>query len=43
VLLGCLAVRSGRTLEIDAKSGNVTNVTLPKEWLEPVYRTGWSL
>ena len=43
VLLGCLAVRSGKVLEIDAKSGNVTNVTLPKEWLQPTYRSGWAL
>lgn len=43
VLLGCLAVRAGRTLEIDPKTGNVTNVKLPAEWITPVYRRGWSM
>jgi predicted dehydrogenase len=43
VLLGCLAVRAGRTLEIDPATGAVTNVELPREWVEPVYRDGWSL
>jgi predicted dehydrogenase len=43
VLLGCLAVRAGRTLEVDPGTGRVTNVELPREWVEPVYREGWSL
>jgi hypothetical protein len=42
VLLGCLAVRGGKTLEID-RAGNISNVTLPEEWIRPTYRKGWSL
>jgi predicted dehydrogenase len=40
VLLGCLAVRGGKTLEVDAR-GNITNVKLPAEWITPEYRKGW--
>jgi predicted dehydrogenase len=44
VLLGCLAVRAGKTLTIDPATGRITNVTLPPEWTEPVqYRRGYSL
>ena len=43
VLLGCLAVRLGRALEIDAASGAVTNVQVPQELIQPTYRAGWSL
>ena len=44
VLLGCLAVRAGKTLIIDPATGRVTNTTLPPEWTEPVqYRRGYSL
>jgi hypothetical protein len=43
VLLGCLAVRAGKTLELDSKSGNITNVKLPEEWITPAYRSGWEL
>jgi hypothetical protein len=43
VLLGCLAVRMGKTLEIDPVSGAVKNVTVPPEYIQPSYRTGWSL
>jgi predicted dehydrogenase len=42
VLLGNLAVRAGRTLELNA-NGDVTNVRIPEEWTKPVYRTGWRL
>lgn len=41
VLYGCLAVRSGKILDLDA-DGTVTTV-LPKEWVDPTYRAGWSL
>jgi predicted dehydrogenase len=42
VLLGCLAVRSGKVLELNG-TGGITNVTLPDEWVTPVYRKGWEL
>jgi GFO/IDH/MocA oxidoreductase family protein len=43
VLLGCLAVRLGRALDIDPATGAVKNVTVPPEFIRPVYRQGWSL
>jgi hypothetical protein len=44
VLYGCLAVRSGQTLEIDPMNGKVMNAVLPPEWTDPVlYRRGYSL
>ncbi len=43
VLLGCLAVRMGRTLEIDPASGAVTNVQVPQELITPAYRAAWTL
>jgi hypothetical protein len=43
VLLGCLAVRVGKTLEIDPATGAVKNVTVPSEYIQPAYRAGWSL
>jgi hypothetical protein len=42
VLLGCLAVRSGKVLELNG-TGGITNVKLPDEWVTPVYRKGWEL
>lgn len=43
IALGNLAVRSGRTLELDTTTGAITNATLPTEWIMPTYRPGWSL
>src|SRR5205823_5937344 len=43
VLLGCLAVRLGRPLEVNPENGQVTNVTIPDEYIHPHYRSGWSL
>jgi predicted dehydrogenase len=43
VLLGNLAVRAGRVLEIDPQTGAVTNATIPDEWIMPRYRDGWRL
>ncbi len=43
VLLGCLAVRLGRALDIDPATGAVKNVTVPPEYIRPVYGQGWSL
>lgn len=42
VLLGCLAIRAGQTLEVDSSTGTVTNMKLPDEWVNPVYRKGWT-
>lgn len=43
VLLGCLAVRAGRPLDIDAATVTPSNMKVPDEWLLPTYRRGWSL
>jgi predicted dehydrogenase len=43
VLLGCLAVRLGRPIEVDPGKGTVPNPALPDEWLKPNYRRGWTL
>lgn len=43
VLLGCLAVRLGRTLEVNPETGQVTNVKAPEEYVRPSYRSGWTL
>lgn len=43
VLLGNLAIRAGGTIEWDAATMRVTNLTVPEEYLRPVYRNGWHL
>jgi predicted dehydrogenase len=43
VLLGNLAVRAGRSLELDPDTGAVTNAAIPDEWVSPSYREGWTL
>ncbi len=43
VLLGNLAVRTAKVLELDPRAGTVTNTAIPDEYLKPVYRAGWSL
>ena len=43
IVSGCLAVRMGRTLEMDPDTGVIRNVTPPSEWMNPTYRAGWSL
>ena len=42
VLLGNLAVRAQRTIELDPQ-GRVTTPGIPAEWIMPAYRQGWSL
>ncbi len=42
VLLGNLAVRGARVLEIDPNTGEVTNASIPEEYIKPQYRDGWS-
>lgn len=43
ILLGNLAVRMGRTLEVDPDTGAIQNVEVPDEYVRPTYREGWSL
>ena len=43
VLLGNLAVRAQRPIELDAQTGQVKTTGIPQEWIRPVYRAGWSL
>ena len=42
IVLGNLAVRMGRTLELNPETGAITNVTVPAEYMTPAYRPGWS-
>jgi hypothetical protein len=41
VLLGCLAVRVGRTLELDPETGRILGPAVPAEYVRPAYRAGW--
>lgn len=43
IVLGNLAVRSGRTIELDPATGAVKTSGIPNDWLMPTYRSGWSL
>jgi hypothetical protein len=43
ILIGVLAVRMGRTLEMNPDTGAITNATPPGEWVNPTFRSGWSL
>ncbi len=43
VLLGNLAVRTARVLDIDPQSGQITNTTVPEDYIKPEYRVGWSM
>jgi len=43
ILIGCLAVRMGKVLEMDPNTGMIKNATPPTEWVMPTYRSGWSL
>ncbi len=43
VLLGNLAVRLGRALDVNPQTGDVTNLKVPDEYIKPMYRKGWSL
>lgn len=43
IVLGNLAVRSGRTLELDPETGAVKTTGIPSEWMIPSYRSGWTL
>ena len=43
IVLGNLAVRSGRTIELDGDSGVLKTQGIPSDWILPAYRSGWSL
>jgi predicted dehydrogenase len=43
VLLGNLAVRAAKVLEIDPRTGQVTNTEIPKEYVDSEYREGWDV
>jgi hypothetical protein len=42
-LLGALALRTGRVLEWDAQTMQVTNTEQANRFVDPPYREGWSL
>jgi predicted dehydrogenase len=43
IVLGNLAVRAGRTVELDPESGAILTSGIPSEWMTPIYRAGWRL
>jgi hypothetical protein len=43
IVLGNLAVRSGRTIELDPQTGVLKTQGIPPQWIMPTYRSGWSL
>ncbi len=43
IVLGNLAVRSGRTIRLDPATGELKTPGIPTEWITPAYRSGWSL
>jgi predicted dehydrogenase len=43
IVLGNLAVRSGRVIELDPATGRLTTTGIPQEWILPAYRSGWAL
>ena len=43
IVLGNLAVRAGRTIELDPATGRILTSGIPEEWMTPRYRSGWTL
>ncbi|MBX9928647.1 MAG: Gfo/Idh/MocA family oxidoreductase [Gemmatimonadaceae bacterium] len=43
IVLGNLAVRSGRTIELDPDTGILKTGGIPNEFIAPPYRAGWTL
>ena len=43
VLLGALALRTGKVLKWDAQAMRVTNVPDAQQWIDGTYRKGWEL
>lgn len=43
ILLGNLALRLQRPVELNPETGEILTVGIPEEWLRPTYRAGWKL
>jgi predicted dehydrogenase len=43
VLLGNLALRLQRPVELNPETGEILTPGIPQEWLQPTYRAGWRL
>ena len=43
ILLGNLAVRSGKTIDLDPETGVLKTAGIPDEYWKPTYRSGWTL
>ena len=43
VLLGNLAVRSQRPIELNPDTGEILTQGIPEDWIKPTYRAGWTL
>lgn len=43
IVLGNLAVRAGRAVELDPATGAIRTPGIPSEWITPTYRQGWTL
>lgn len=42
IVLGNLAVRAGRTIELNPSTGALLTKDIPEEWVNPTYRSGYS-
>jgi predicted dehydrogenase len=42
IVLGNLAVRAGRVIDLNPTTGEVLTKGIPDEWMKPVYRAGYS-
>ena len=43
VLLGNLAVRAARPIDVDAETGAVKTAGIPEEWVKPAMKEGWGI
>jgi hypothetical protein len=43
IVLGNLAVRAGRTIELNPTNGELLTRDIPAEWISTPYRSGYSL
>lgn len=43
ITLGNLAVRAGGTVDLNPDDGTIVTAGIPTEWMQPVYRSGWTL
>src|SRR4029079_13199338 len=42
IVLGNLAVRSGRTIELNPETGAILTSGIPADWVTRVYRSAWN-